>query len=183
MRIQIEDTLMVAVDFQEKLLPAIYDQEEILRKSEFLIRGLKELGVECFMTTQYAKGLGYNVSSIVELIGEDNNFDKISFGIYMDEQIKKKIDESGKKYIIIAGTEAHICVLQSVIDLAAAGYVPVLITDCIGSRHPGDKEAALLRANQEGAILTSAESLLYELMASAKHPHFKEISKLVKEQG
>ena len=85
-----------------------------------------------------------------------------------------------KKYVIICGIEAHVCVLQTVIDLKEMGYQPVLVEDCISSRNLHDKEIALLRARDEGALLTTSESILFELTVTAEHEQFKQISKLVK---
>ena len=85
-----------------------------------------------------------------------------------------------KKYILVCGMEAHCCVLQTVIDLAGAGYVPVLVTDCIGSRRESDREMAIRRAEQEGAVLTSSEAILFELLKEAGTPLSKEILKIVK---
>ena len=82
--------------------------------------------------------------------------------------------------MILCGIEAHICVLQSVIDLKAAGYQPVLVWDCVSSRRLRDREIALLRAQAEGAVITGSESLLFELTGSAEHPCFRQISALVK---
>ena len=86
----------------------------------------------------------------------------------------------GKKHIIVCGTEAHICVLQSVIDLLAEGYQVYLVEDCIASRKPADKETGIRRAMGEGALMTSAEAILFELTAIAGTPAFKQISRLVK---
>lgn len=82
--------------------------------------------------------------------------------------------------MIICGIEAHICVLQTVIDMKEAGYQPILVADCISSRSSEDKRYALIRAQQEGALITTAEALLYELMETSKAPEFKTISALVK---
>lgn len=180
MRINAAESLFVAVDYQEKLMPVIHHTDRILKRTTCLIEGLKALDIPLYMTTQYAKGLGFNVPQIRELIGDEANFDKTSFGIYQDPEIKSLIDKTGKRFILIAGVESHICVLQSLIDLKEAGYVPVLVTDCSGSRFQADHELALIRAQQEGILLTTVESILYELALSAKHPAFKQISSLVK---
>lgn len=183
MRIDPNEAMLVAVDFQEKLMPSIVNGDVVLKKSEFLIRGLKELNIPMFMTTQYSQGLGLNVQSIRELIGDENNFDKTSFGIYQDEAVKEYIDKQKKKFIIIAGIETHICVLQSLTDLASSGYIPILAVDCTSARSSLDVEIGLKRAEKEGVMLSTSESLIYELAASSKHPNFKNISKLVKEQS
>ncbi len=90
------------------------------------------------------------------------------------------ITDKDKKFVIVFGVEAHVCVLQSVLDLIEAGFIPVLVTNCIDSRNSNDKRVAIDRMTQAGAIPTTYESLLFELCASAKNSSFKEISKLVK---
>ena len=85
-----------------------------------------------------------------------------------------------KKYIIVCGIEAHICVLQTVIDLKAAGFVPVLVADCISSRKESDKAVAIERARQEGAIVTTYESLLFELLKVAGTDTSKQIQRLIR---
>lgn len=182
MRIHKERAIFIAVDYQEKLLPAIKGKKHLMRKSLFLMEGLKLLEVPMIMTTQYEKGLGRNVESVEKLVGVENSFDKVTFSIYQDEAIRAYLTAGGYDTVIIGGTEAHICVLQSVIDLLEADFKTVLVTDCIGSRHEGDYEMAKIRAMQEGAVLTTAEALLYELLVSAREPAFRQVSKLVKLQ-
>jgi len=180
MRIKAEDTMAIVVDYQTKLMPAIFENDVLISKSEILLKGLKELEIPMIVSQQYTKGLGETVEPIKEAIGEFEAFDKKTFSLYQDEELKKAIDESGKKNMVICGAEAHICVLQTVIDLCEAGYNVFLIEDCIGSRKPNDKKMALKRAQKEGAFITTYEAVLYELTVGAANPHFKAISKLTK---
>ena len=166
MRIKAEDTFAIVIDYQEKILPAMSGQEELLRKSQILLGGLKALEVPMILTTQYAMG-------VTEAI------DKNTFSVYDNESVRQAIPH-GKKNVILCGIEAHICVLQSLMDLQAAGYQTILVADCVASRSDRDLAFAYERAKQEGAIITSAEAILYELAGSSKHPAFKTISALVK---
>ena len=102
------------------------------------------------MTQQYTKGIGMTIPSITEAAGISEYFDKITFSCFEDEAVRSKMEALGKKTVIVCGIEAHICVLQTCIDLKAAGYTPVLVTDCISSRKASDKEVALMRAQSEG---------------------------------
>lgn len=176
MRIEREHTAALVVDFQERLVPAIADHEALMERVQILLKGLRALCVPMIVTQQYTKGLGMSVPEIWEASGEKDYLDKISFSAL--EVAEPKI--RGKKYILVCGMEAHCCVLQTVIDLAAAGYVPVLVTDCIGSRRDTDLEMAIKRAEQEGAILTTGEAILFELLKEAGTPLSKEILKIVK---
>lgn len=178
MRIEREHTAALAVDFQERLVPAIEDHEALLKRVAVLLKGLRLLDVPVTVTQQYTKGLGMSVPEIWEALGETGKpyVDKIWFSAL--SEVEPLIHE--KKYILVCGMEAHCCVLQTVIDLAAAGFVPVLVTDCIGSRRESDREMAVRRAAQEGAVLTTSEAVLFELLGEAGTPLFKEISRLVK---
>lgn len=182
MRVKREHAIFIAVDYQEKLIPVIKGRKNLMKKSIFFMEGLRLLKLPMIMTTQYEKGLGPNVKEIEDLIGRENSFDKDTFSIYQNETIRTYLKEGGYDTVIIGGTETHICVLQSVIDLLEAGYQTVLLTDCVGSRNREDHDMALIRARQEGAVLTTAEALLYELTLTAKDPAFRSLSELVKNQ-
>lgn len=176
MRIEREHTAALIVDFQERLVPAIADHEALMERVRILLQGLKVLDIPMTVTQQYTKGLGMSVSEVWEASGETEYLDKISFSAL--GVAEPKIHD--KKYILVCGMEAHCCVLQTVIDLAGAGYVPVLVTDCIGSRRESDREMAIRRAEQEGAVLTSSEAILFELLKEAGTPLSKEILNIVK---
>ena len=180
MRLLLEDTMALIVDYQERLMPVIYEHDVLEKKSCTLLKGLRTLGVPMVMTQQYTKGIGMTIPSITEAAGISEYFDKITFSCFEDEAVRSKMEALGKKTVIVCGIEAHICVLQTCIDLKAAGYTPVLVTDCISSRKASDKEVALMRAQSEGILLTTTESILFELTRKAGSPVFKEISRLIK---
>lgn len=176
MRIEREQAVALVVDYQGKLVPVMHEQEELLRRSKILLEGLKLLEVPMYITQQYTKGLGMTVDGIMEAAGTTEYIDKIAFTAY--DSVKWKL--RGKKFVIVCGIEAHICVLQTVIDLKAAGYVPVLVADCVSSRKESDKQVALERARQEGAIVTTYESLLFELLKVAGTDISKAIQRLIR---
>ncbi len=180
MRLLLEDTMALIVDYQERLMPVIYEHDELEKKSCTLLKGLRTLGVPMVMTQQYTKGIGMTIPSITEAAGTSEYFDKITFSCYEDEAVRRKMEALGKKTVIVCGIEAHICVLQTCIDLKEAGYTPVLVTDGISSRKASDTEVALMRAQSEGILLTTTESILFELTRKAGSPVFKEISRLIK---
>ena len=180
MRIERNDVMAVVVDYQEKLIPVIHDNETIVKNSGILINGLRELEVPFIVSQQYTKGLGETIEPINNALGDVKYFEKKTFSLWQNEEIKEAIMVSGKKTAIICGVEAHICVLQTVIDLRDVGYNVVLVTDCIGSRKKIDKKFACKRAAEEGAFLTTYEAILYELTVGADSPYFKTISKLTK---
>lgn len=176
MRIEKEEAVAVVIDYQEKLVPVMQESDELLRRSCILLEGLRILGVPTVVTQQYTKGLGMSVDAIVKAAGNEEYLDKLSFTAY--DCIKERLQ--GRKYVILCGIEAHICVLQTLIDLKAAGYVPVLVTDCVSSRKQEDKAAAVMRAVAEGAVVTTSESLLFELLRVAGTDTSKKIQKLIR---
>jgi Amidases related to nicotinamidase len=176
MRIQKEQCAAVVVDYQERLMPVMRDKESLIKRSVILLKGLRELGVPICMTQQYTKGLGETIPEITEAIGSTTYIEKIEFSscdaVY--EHIKEK------QYAIVCGIEAHICVLQTVIDLKAKGFVPVVAVDCLSSRNELDMKIALKRMRTEGAILTTSESILFELLERAGTPTSKVIQQLIR---
>ncbi len=180
MRINTNNTAVLVVDYQEKLLPAMSGLKELMDSSKKLLNGLKELEVPMIVTEQYPKGLGSTVDEIKECIGGVIPYAKLSFSGLGTPEIKAAVDALGRKNIIVCGVEAHVCVLQSVMDLIESGYNVFLAEDCIASRKMSDKETSVKRAVNEGAFITSAEAILFELTVGAGTPHFKAISKIVK---
>lgn len=176
MRIDACDSVAVAIDYQEKLLPAMNEKDTLLKNSEILLSGLKELDVPIVFTQQYTKGLGMTERSLMEAAGTKEYEEKISFSA--KDVIAPHIQ--GKKFVIICGIESHICVLQTAIDLKEQGYQPVLVEDCLSSRTAHNKMMALERAKQEGILLTTYESVLFELLKEAGTSKSKVIQKLIK---
>lgn len=180
MRIFSNDTVAIAIDLQTKLLPAIDNWKKIVENSEKLIKGLNILGVPVIVTEQYKKGLGDTHETIKNALNEYNPFDKITFSAYADMDIKDKIDSLNVKNIIIFGTEAHVCVLQTIIDLRESGYNVFIVEDCSGSRNKNDKKYAIKRAEYEGACPVTMEAVLFELTGVSQTERFKNILKIVK---
>lgn len=181
MRILAEDTLALIIDYQERLVPVIHNNEELIHNSRILIKGLRALDIPLLVSQQYTKGIGMTVPEIKKAVGDGFEYlDKITFSCADNDEIFKKIMDLGRKNIIICGIEAHICVLQTVIDLIQKGFRVILVEDCIGSRKENDKKIAVQRAAKEGASLTTYEAILFELTRVAKTDVFKEISGLIK---
>lgn len=181
MRIKAEEALALVIDFQEKLVPVIHENQNLIHNTKLLLQGLNILQVPTLVTQQYTKGLGMTVEELTNLYGDHFHYEeKLTFSCADDENIIKKIKESGRRSIIVCGIETHICVLQTVIDLIALGYQVILVMDCVGSRKEADRLIGIKRALYEGAIPTTYEALLFELTRVAKTDTFKQISKLIK---
>ena len=180
MLIKAENTAAIIVDVQERLMPAMSGRETVQKNICTLVKGLKILDIPMIVTQQYTKGIGMTEADVREALESDAYFDKTSFSCYGDANIKNAVDSLGKKVILVCGTEAHVCVLQTCLELEENGYTPVLVTDCIASRKDSDKKMGIKRAVQEGVRVTTYEAILFELTKGAKHPDFKKISALIK---
>ena len=180
MRILKENSLCLVIDIQEKLFPYIFENEILINNVNKLIEGLKIFDVPVIVTEQYKKGLGATVSAISGNLKDDSIFEKMSFSCCDDEPILNELKKRNKKNIIVCGIESHICVLQTTIDLVEQGFQPIVVADCVSSRKLTDKLIALDRAKQEGAIITTYESLLFELCRYAGSDSFKTLAKIIK---
>lgn len=178
MKIDKNKSVLLLIDFQEKLYPHMNNKEELYAKTLLLLSGAQSLGIEMMAARQYPKGLGDVVEEFRSFF--DRYYDKISFSCCGSEELTAHLKNINKKYVIIAGIEAHVCVLQTVIDLKEQGYIPVVVADAIASRKTKDYDFALKRMEYEGAVLTTTESILFELCGVSGNETFKTISKLVK---
>jgi len=180
MRIKANETMAIIIDYQEKLVPVMNEKEIFVENSAILINGLKSLEIPMIVSQQYTKGLGNTIAKISEAIGEYEPYDKITFSGAGNEAIMQAIKNMNAKNVIICGCEAHICVLQTAIDLLELGFNVIVVEDCIASRNEQDMFSALVRAEKEGALITTYEAILFELCERAGNYTFKYISKLIK---
>ena len=180
MRITSDNTGAIIIDIQERLFPHIHEHDTIAANTEILIKGLKLLGIPVYVTQQYSKGLGPTIPQIESLFDSFRHIEKTAFSCCDEPEMIKVLDAEGRNFIIIAGIESHVCVLQTVIDLIEKGYMPVVIEDCVSSRKPQDKITAMKRISAEGAIISTCESILFELCRFSGTEEFKTISKLIK---
>ncbi len=174
------ETMALAIDFQERLMPVIADGDAVLERTEILLTGLQLLNIPLLITRQYPKGLGDVVPGVKNIAAGVPALDKITFSACRDPYIIDAARDMGRKNIIVCGVETHICVLQTIMDFQAAGFQTALVADCVGSRRKSDKEIGIKRAMQEGSLITSCEALLFELLGSAENEMFKNISLLIK---
>jgi len=180
MRITRENTAGLVIDIQEKLMPVMEEQEALLRNCQILIEGLQVLGVPVIVTQQYTKGLGATVEPIRSVIKDFNPIEKREFSCCDAASVTGQLKEQNIKKVIICGIESHVCVLQTAVDLKEAGYIPVVVMDCVSSRSWNSVDLASERFRHEGIMMTSCESILFELTRSSAAPEFKAISTLVK---
>ena len=175
-----DNTILVLIDFQERLFPAMHDKEKLLQDVIKLIKGAGVLEIPIILTEQYPKGLGPTIPEIKELLPDIQPIEKVCFSCCDSEAFCKSLVSLKRKQVLIAGIEAHICVYQTAMALARAGYEVQVVSDCISSREPEDKAVALYRIGAVGVIPTSTEMALFELLQVAQGDKFKQISNIVK---
>ncbi|MFT3738263.1 MAG: hydrolase [Breznakibacter sp.] len=180
MRIQKEQALGLVIDIQERLFPVIHEKETLEKNVGILVEGLKALEIPIFVTEQYKKGLGDTIGSLKPVLGDYLHIEKLAFSCCDEPSFAEALELSKKRTVIIAGIESHICVLQTAIDLRERGFYPVVVEDCVSSRTADSKRIAMERLRQEGVVVTSYESVLFELCRFAGTDAFKAVSKLVK---
>ena len=180
MRILKDNTFALIIDIQEKLFPHIHENNRLLENTQKLVEGLKILNIPIKITEQYKRGLGDTLPEISALLQGCTFFEKKSFSCCDDSAIFENINADSRRTVILAGIEAHICVIQTAIDLLANGFCPVIVEDCVSSRKPDDKRISINRMLYAGITVTSYESLLFELCRYSGTDEFKAISKIVK---
>ena len=174
-----DNTLLLVIDLQEKLMPAIYESDRIIKNSACLLKVFEMYGIKKIATEQYPKGLGQSVSEIKENLDDENIFSKTSFDAITDE-VSSYLKENKITNVIITGAETHICVYQTVRRLLFEGYKVFVVEDAVSSFNKEQKDLGLKAISDMGASLVNTEMLMFDLASDAKDENFKEISKMVK---
>ena len=171
LRLSPDDTTVVVVDLQERLMPSISGGNQIVAATRLVLQAAATLGVPVLTTTQYAKGLGPIVPAVFELV-RSTPLDKTSFSCFGSPEFAAALAALGRKTVLLCGVEAHICVLQTGLDAIANGFAVHVITDATGSRSDRDAELGWRRLERTGAVLSSAEMAIYELLRVSGTPAF-----------
>lgn len=180
MRFKIDKAQAILVDAQEKLSPFMSNHIELEHNIVTLIKGFNLLKTPLVISEQYIKGLGMTLSSISNELVDYKQTEKSHFSCADNENLLHDIISNKRNQIILFGIEAHVCVMQTAIDLIDKGYNVCVVIDAIGSRSEKNKEIAIERMKQEGIFVTSVESILFELCRDSKNEVFKQISSLIK---
>jgi nicotinamidase-related amidase len=173
-------TVLLLIDFQERLFPVMHEKEKLLNNVVKLIKGVQVLEIPIILTEQYPKGLGPTISEIKELIPGVKPVEKVCFSCTDEEAFNKALETLKRKQVLMAGIEAHVCVYQTAMALARAGYEVQVVSDCVSSRDPENKLAALFKMGAAGISPTTMEMALFELLKVAQGDKFKQISAIVK---
>src|SRR6202795_22956 len=168
---------LIVVDIQEKLLPPIFQKEQLVRNSKLLIRAASVLKIPAIMSTQYAKGLGKTVPEIASLLPESEAIDKDQFSCFGSEAFCTLLKRlPGKRNtLLLCGMESHICVTQTALAALREGYLVHVASDAVSSRTDWNWKIGLERMRAAGAVISSTEMMVYELMRSSSSPAFKQM--------
>jgi|SRR5690625_1361246 len=178
--LKVEDTALVIIDVQGKLAKIVYQSEELLSNLQSLIKGAQLLHIPILWLEQYPKGLGSTDDEIKQHLTDVNPIEKITFSACKNDEFQNEIEKLNKNSYLVTGIESHVCVYQTVRELLESGKHVELVVDAISSRTLANKEVGIEKMTSLGAFITSVEMALFELMETAEHPKFKEISSLIK---
>ena len=175
-----EGATLIIIDIQEKLFPHIHKREEVSENVRRLIKFARIMGIPIVLTEQYPKGLGATIREIKELIPRVKPIEKVEFSCFGSEEFIRALKRLDTKTLILTGIETHICVSQTAIESLDLGYSVCVVSDATSSRREDDKTIGIERMKQSGAVISSTEMLIYELLRRAGTQEFKEALKLVK---
>ena len=178
--INIDDTALVVIDVQEKLFRFINEKEKLAKNLQTLLKGTSILEIPVILTEQNPAGLGPTIAEIAELVPEVKRIAKFSFSCCDERLFMQELEATNRRKILIAGIETHICVYQTAAEMKNLGYHVQIVADCVSSRTTANNNIGLERLKAEGAVLTSVEMVLFELLKTAKSTKFKEIQKIIK---
>ena len=173
-----DDSMLLVIDVQERINAVMVDQGHLSRL-EVLVEASHALAVPVLASEQYPKGLGPTLEGLAATLGETPAV-KMTFSCARETELCEAVTAANRPQIVVTGIETHVCVLQTVLDLLAAGYEVHVPHDAVNSRRPADKEWALRRMEAAGATITSTESALFELLERCDTDDFKIVAKLIK---
>jgi len=179
-RLRLEHAALLLIDVQEKLMPTIVDADRMVRGCVLAARMAGVLGMPAILTEQNPRALGGTVDALKRELGACQPIEKMRFSAWVPE-VRQRLDAAGRSQAIICGIEAHVCVLQTVLDLQAAGLESFLISDAVSAGQASQIPRAIDRMQRAGAVVTGLVSAMYELIADASHPSFRACLPIAKE--
>jgi nicotinamidase-related amidase len=168
---------LIVVDIQKKLLPPIFQKDQLVRNAKLLIRAAGILKIPAIVSTQYAKGLGGTVPEIASLLPETEAIDKKLFSCFGSDvfcTLLKRLP-GNRNTLLLCSMESHICVMQTALAALREGYLVHIASDAVSSRTEWNWKVGLDRMRAAGAVISSTEMMIYELMRSSSSPAFKEL--------
>lgn len=175
-----ETTVLLLVDIQGKLAQLMHEKASLFENLQKLVKGIRALEVPVLWVEQNPAGLGPTIPEVADLLPDLRPMAKMSFSACGEPRFVSALAETGRKQVLIAGIETHICVYQTAVDLLAAGHAVHVVADAVSSRSAVNKAIGIEKMNAAGAVLTSVETALFELLRVAQGDAFKAIAGIVK---
>ena len=178
-----EQSALVVIDVQERLFPAMDSdhREEVMRNLKVLAAAAQRLELPTLATEQYPKGLGHTLPEMKAALPAGlEPIEKVAFSCWAVESFRSRLAASGKRQILLGGIEAHVCVLMSALDLLAAGYSVHVVADAVTSRTQANWRLAMDYLRQAGAVVTTTETALFQLLGQADSDAFRELARLIR---
>jgi len=175
--LEAEHCALVVIDIQEKLLPPIFHKEELVRNAQLLIRAAGILKIPALISTQYSKGLGGTVTEVASLLAGTAPVDKTMFSCFGSDlfcSLLKRLPGQ-RNTLLLCGMESHICVMQTALAALREGYLVHVASDAVSSRTEWNWKIGLKRMRAAGAVISSTEMMIYELMRASSSAEFKEM--------
>jgi nicotinamidase-related amidase len=179
-RLGAAEAQLVVVDLQGRLLPYIGDHQAVVAQCTRMIRAARELELPITVTEQYAKGLGPTAAEARAAAADAPRLEKLTFSAWRDIPTRERITALGRKQVLLVGIEAHVCVLQTALDLLEAELVPFVLADAVGSRRAFDRDVALERMRSAGIVVSTVESAIFEMLDRCDTELFKRILPIVR---
>ena len=174
-----EDALLLIVDVQERLLPAMFEAERVVRNCALLARAARLLGLPVVVTEQYPEKLGATAPMVADALGTVAPISKMLFSACTAETMEQ-VRDSGRTTVLLCGLETHVCVMQTALDLIENGFIVFVPDNAVSSRYESDKTAGLQRMHHAGVVPASTESAVFELLRQAGTPEFKALLPFIK---
>jgi nicotinamidase-related amidase len=181
--LQAEQCALIVVDIQQKLLPPIFNKETLVRNSQLLVRLAKVVSIPIMMTTQYSKGLGATVPEVASLLPDIAAIDKLEFGCFGSDVFRARLKSlpGNRNTLLLCGMETHICVMQTALGALNDGYLVHVASDAVSSRSEWNWRIGLDRMRAAGAVVSSTEMMMYELLRCSGTAQFKEMLSYLKD--
>lgn len=174
-----DDTMLLIIDIQERLIPAMNNSEKVINNNQILITALRQMNVPIVYTEQYPKGLGKTVGGLTDLLQDIKPLEKMIFSAF-NKELKDVLIASGRVNVLLTGMETHVCVYQTARDLIQNGFNVFLVSDGVASRTNENYSIGINLIKDMGGVITSTEVALFDLLEAAGSDEFKMVSKLVK---
>lgn len=171
---------LLLIDVQERLAPAMAGRDAMEANATVLLKAAARLDVPVLISEQYPKGLGRTVVDLTALADGADVIEKTAFSCLRENAWRARFDDMGRRQAVMCGIEAHVCVLQTALDLLSAGIEVFVAADAVASRTAANRDLALDRLRHAGAQVVSTEMVVFEWLAKAGTPEFKDVSALIK---